>query len=175
MYAGITSPYMNRGGLQTKFEKSGERITADERSTARKVEERWGATELHKLFPMLIGAPRPRKDKKTMEVVFYPNGMPPEESRKRRMIYPKLRGDDKISYKPNPKLPGSVSWKLYEKYCRAKTVAEARRLGARSIDFAFDSNWGYLTVSQLSLAPQASPEGKDSPLDKQCVIPDAAK
>merc|ERR1712066_1175008 len=28
MYAGITSPYLNRGGLQTKFENSGESITA---------------------------------------------------------------------------------------------------------------------------------------------------
>merc|ERR1740138_59040 len=42
MYAGITSPYLNRGGLQTKFEKSGESITAEMRSNARKREERWG-------------------------------------------------------------------------------------------------------------------------------------
>merc|ERR1712232_1003522 len=104
MYAGVTSPYLNRGGLQTKFEKSGERITAEQRSSARKVEERWGATELHKLFPKLIGPPRPRRDKKTMEVVFYPHGYPPEEGQKRRMIVPKLRDDDRISYKPNPKL-----------------------------------------------------------------------
>merc|ERR1719478_450874 len=69
MYAGITSPYLNRGGLQTKFERKGEKITAEQRSAVRKTEERWGATELHKLFPRLLGPPRPRRDAKTMEVV----------------------------------------------------------------------------------------------------------
>ena len=48
-YAGITSPYLNRGGLQQKFERSGERITAEQRSVKRKQEERWGAAELHRL------------------------------------------------------------------------------------------------------------------------------
>merc|ERR1719230_1240100 len=104
MYAGITSPYLNRGGLQTKFEKKGERITAEERGAARKVEERWGATELHKLFPRLIGPPRPRRDSKTMEVVFYVNGYPPGEAIKRKMIAPRLCDDDRICYVPNPKL-----------------------------------------------------------------------
>jgi hypothetical protein len=153
MYAGITSPYLNRGGLQTKFEKSGESITAEMRSNARKREERWGAMELHKMFPQLVGEPRPRRDKKTMEVVFHSNGYPPGEGIKRRMIAPRLHDDDRIRYAPNPKLVGSYSHKLYSKYCKAKTVAQAKRLGARGIDFAFDSNWGYLIVSQLSLAP----------------------
>merc|ERR1711972_91684 len=72
---------------------------------------------------------------------------------KRRMIAPRLHDSDRIKYAPNPKLVGSYSFKLYEKYGKAKTVAEAKRLGARGIDFAFDSNWGYLTVSKLSLEP----------------------
>jgi len=57
MYAGITSPYLNRGGLQGKFEAKGEKVTAEDRSAARKCEERWGANELHRLFPRLIGPP----------------------------------------------------------------------------------------------------------------------
>eukprot|EP00913_Durusdinium_trenchii_P004898 g4547.t1 len=69
MYAGITSPYLNRGGLQKKFEARGERISAELRSEARKKEERWGAMELHKMFPRLIGPPKKRRDKKTMEAV----------------------------------------------------------------------------------------------------------
>merc|ERR1711988_1017963 len=146
----------------------GERITAEERGAARKVEERWGATELHKLFPRLIGPPRPRRDSKTMEVVFYVNGYPPGEAIKRKMIAPRLCDDDRICYVPNPKLVGSHSYKLYERYCRAQTVAEAKRLGARGIDFAFDSNWGYLTVSRLSLAPQFPAADACAILDKQC-------
>lgn len=157
MYAGITSPYLNRGGLQTKFEKHGERITAEQRSAARKSEERWGAMELHKLFPKIIGPPRPRRDAKTMEVVFHPHGYPPGEGIKRRMIAPRLLDDDEIRYAPNPKLVGSHSYKLYQRYSSATSVAEAKRLGARGIDFAFDSNWGYLTVSHLSLASTCDP------------------
>lgn len=153
MYAGITSPYLNRGGLQEKFEASGEKITAAERSDARKAEERWGAMELHYLFPRLVGPPRARRDKKTMEVVFYPNGYPIGEGSQRRMIAPRLRDDDRIVYGPNPKVAGSVSWKLYENYKVATTVAEARNRGARGIDFAFDSNWGYLKVTCLSTVP----------------------
>ena len=47
MYCGITSPYLNRGGLQQKFELKGEQITAAERSSHRKKEERSGAAGLH--------------------------------------------------------------------------------------------------------------------------------
>ena len=68
MYAGVTSPYLNRGGLQQKFEVKGEQITALERSCHRKQEERAGAAELHRLFPRLIGPPRKRRGKKAMEV-----------------------------------------------------------------------------------------------------------
>lgn len=166
MYAGITSPYLNRGGLQTKFEKAGERITAEQRGAARKLEERWGATELHKLFPKLVGEPRPRKDTKTMEVVFHSNGYPPGEGIKRKMICPRLHDTDEIRYAPNPKLVGSVSYKLYQRYSRAKTVAEAKKLGARGIDFAFDSNWGYLTVTRLTLTPKGSDEDASIIQDK---------
>eukprot|EP00929_Paragymnodinium_shiwhaense_P080442 TRINITY_DN41951_c0_g1_i1.p1 TRINITY_DN41951_c0_g1~~TRINITY_DN41951_c0_g1_i1.p1 ORF type:complete len:714 (-),score=195.17 TRINITY_DN41951_c0_g1_i1:81-2222(-) len=155
MYAGVTSPYLNRGGLQTKFEKSGERISAEERGAVRKAEERKGAQSLHEMFPRLIGPPRPRRDRKTMEVTFYPNGYPTGEGQKRKMWVPNLRDDDRLQYAPNPKIVGTVSWKLYEKYKKSATVAEARKNGARQIDFAFDSNWGYLMVTQLSKTPES--------------------
>merc|ERR1712194_999614 len=168
MYAGITSPYLNRGGLQSKFEKKGESITAEERSTARKVEERWGADELRKMFPRLIGPPRPRRDKKTMEVVFHFHGCPPGEHASRRMRVPSYRDGDWIRYGRNPKCVGSVSWGLYEKYKVAKTVKEAKKLGSRAIDFAFDSNWGYLHVVKIQTAPVS--EGCVM-LDKDCGVP----
>lgn len=156
MYAGVTSPYMNRGGLQTKFEREGERITAEERSTARKAEERCGAMDLHRSFPRLIGVPRPRRDKKTMEVTFFPHGYPPGEGASRKIIDPNFRDDDCIAYNLNPKVVGSVSHGLYEGYKGATTVGDARRLGARPIDFGFDYNWGYLTVTKLCTRPESA-------------------
>ena len=163
MYCGITRPYLNRGGLQSKFEATGEQITAKERSSHRKTEERHGAAELHKLFPRLIGPPQRRRDKKTMEVVFYPNGIPPAEACLRNMIAPRYRGQDMIIYKNrNPKKVGSKSYELYEAYKCARTVAEARSRGARGIDFAFDSNWGYLTVTGLDTHP----------LSRECEVHD---
>jgi len=63
---------------------------------------------------------------------------------------------------------GSVSWGLYEKYKVAKTVKEAKKLGSRPIDFAFDSNWGYLHVVKIQTAPVS--EGCVM-LDKDCGVP----
>ncbi|CAE8618154.1 unnamed protein product [Polarella glacialis] len=162
MYAGITSPYMNRGGLQNKFEKKGEKITADQRSDVRKAEERWGASELNRLFPHLIGPPKPRRDKKTMEVNFYYSGCPPGESRRKR-IAPRLLDSDRVKYKQeNPKLQGCAAWKLYEGYKRARTMAEAAKFGSRPIDFAHDYNWGFLSVVGLSTATPWEVEVIDS-------------
>ncbi|CAJ1408394.1 unnamed protein product [Effrenium voratum] len=49
MYAGMTSPYSNGGGLQSKFNaRAGD---------VRKTEEWYGAQQLHQLFPTLIAAP----------------------------------------------------------------------------------------------------------------------
>ena len=152
MYCGITSPYVNRGGLQQKFEAKGEQITALERSRHRKEEERLGAAELHKLFPRLIGPPHKRRDKKTMEVYFYSAGNPPGE---RKMIAPHLRDEDVIEYQEeNPKKKGTLSYALYQQYKAATTVGEARWLGSRPIDFAFDTNWGYLMVRKLNIDPK---------------------
>jgi hypothetical protein len=163
MYCGITRPYLNRGGLQSKFEATGEQITAKERSSQRTNEERQGAAKLHELFPRLIGPPRQRRDKKTMEVVFYPHGVPPAEACLRSMIAPRYRGEDMILYRHrNPKKVGSKSYDLYEAYKCARTVAEARGKGARGIDFAFDSNWGYLTVTGLNT----------DPLSRECEVHD---
>jgi len=57
---------------------------------------------------------------------------------------------------------GSKSYELYEAYKCARTVAEARSRGARGIDFAFDSNWGYLTVTGLDTHP----------LSRECEVHD---
>ena len=35
-------------------------------------------------------------------------------------------------------------------------MAEARRCGSRPIDFAFDSNWGHLTVKKLNIHPRSN-------------------
>ncbi|CAJ1377849.1 unnamed protein product [Effrenium voratum] len=150
MYAGITSPYLNRGGLQKKFEVKGERISAEQRSEARKKEERWGALELHRMFPKLIGLPKKRRDKKTMEVCFYSMGYPPGEGKKR--IAPQLMDTDRVRYwQQNPKVLGCHAYKLYEGYKTARTLREAVSLGARPIDLAHDYNWGFLSVVDLSL------------------------
>ena len=157
MYCGITSPYLNRGGLQQNFELKGEKITAEERSSHSKEEERSGAAELHKLFPRLIGPPQQRRDKKTMEVFCYSNGYPVGEGSRRRMIAPRLRDEDVIEHQAkNPKEKGTVSHALYHQYMAATTVAEARRCGSRPIDFAFDSTWGYLTVKKLNIDPRSN-------------------
>lgn len=152
MYAGITSPYLNRGGLQKKFEARGERISAELRSEARKKEERWGAMELHKMFPRLIGPPKKRRDKKTMEVNFYSMGYPPGEGTKKKRIGPHLMSSDRIRYKQlNPKVPGCHAYKLYEGYKTARTLRQAVDWGARPIDLAHDYNWGFMSVVDLSL------------------------
>lgn len=66
-----------------------------------------------------------------------------------------LRSEDQVQYQQsNPKLPGCQAHARYERYKRAKTVAEARKLGAWNIDFIYDYNWGYLTVGRLVLEPK---------------------
>merc|ERR1712194_807582 len=68
-----------------------------------------------------------------------------------KRIGPTLLDKDRIRYRQdNPKQPGSHAHSLYEQYKRAKTLAEARDLGARPIDFAHDYNWGFLSVVGLS-------------------------
>jgi len=75
MYTGITSPFANSGGLQAKFESKGDnegsRAANQSRSEARKVEERWGASELNRLFPDLVGPVRDRdKASTSLDVTF---------------------------------------------------------------------------------------------------------
>merc|ERR1719199_1786545 len=71
MYAGATAPYRNGGGLQAHFEdktssdalsiaagaSSPEPVAASTACSARKLEERRGAEELHRLFPRLVAEP----------------------------------------------------------------------------------------------------------------------
>lgn len=53
--------------------------------------------------------------------------------------------DDRVKYeKSNPKKEGSASYARYQKYKRAKTVAEALRLGSTRVDLIFDSRKGFL-------------------------------
>ena len=79
------------------------------------------------------------------------------EGSRRRMIAPRLRDEDVIEYQAkNPKEKRTVSRALYRQYMAATTVAEARRCESRPIDFAFDSNWGYLTVKKLNIDPRSN-------------------
>jgi hypothetical protein len=256
MYTGITSPFANSGGLQAKYEGDvGCRVTNQSRCAARKVEERWGAAELSRLFPYAVGAPRQRdKASRTMEVTFLQRRHPktnrqpqlrmkrrhcdiiggtsggtPDSANKRRQVFnrsavesqraictrgvvtarlkmvaastprkfvktlslrnrrlrvgklvparstikqkkasnlqqqPKtsakgasidLDDEDLILYASNPKRPGSAAHALYESYQGARTVAEAKLLGARAIDFAFDCWHGHLVITKLSTCPR---------------------
>eukprot|EP00445_Apocalathium_hangoei_P018342 CAMPEP_0203891616 /NCGR_PEP_ID=MMETSP0359-20131031/34880_1 /ASSEMBLY_ACC=CAM_ASM_000338 /TAXON_ID=268821 /ORGANISM="Scrippsiella Hangoei, Strain SHTV-5" /LENGTH=526 /DNA_ID=CAMNT_0050813431 /DNA_START=101 /DNA_END=1681 /DNA_ORIENTATION=+ len=66
----------------------------------------------------------------------------------------RLADDDEVVYEQeNPKLPGSAAHKRYNKYLRARTVGEARRLGCFPVDLQYDFNWGYLQVSGLKPEP----------------------
>eukprot|EP00929_Paragymnodinium_shiwhaense_P059624 TRINITY_DN29852_c0_g1_i2.p1 TRINITY_DN29852_c0_g1~~TRINITY_DN29852_c0_g1_i2.p1 ORF type:complete len:1224 (-),score=282.85 TRINITY_DN29852_c0_g1_i2:196-3792(-) len=67
-----------------------------------------------------------------------------------------LCDEDRIQYKPNPKKVGSQAHQLYEKYQVAKSVGEAKSLGARSIDFMYDANCDYLVVTGLEVRPRSS-------------------
>jgi len=213
MYAGITCPYQNGGGLQAKFEHTGVKHTTEARGAARKMEERQGALDLNRLFPQFIGPPRVHGAVSTMEVHFRPlvrtlstrvrrvrrsrrdkrKPLPALGAlgqrklgkmalntgrRKRRLlrgvteadceasygakrirskvVSPDLRDNDRIQYKPNPKRPGSRAHELYECYQSAQTVADARKLGARPIDFAHDWTMGHLIVTCLSTEPTST-------------------
>lgn len=48
----------------------------------------------------------------------------------------------RIKYGPNPKQPGSKSHKRYAGYCKAKTVGEALKFGARPADFFWELERG---------------------------------
>lgn len=66
----------------------------------------------------------------------------------------KLRDEDGIRYtETNPKKAATKSFARYERYQKAKTVAEAKSLGASTEDFRYDSSAGFLTVSDLNTTP----------------------
>lgn len=52
----------------------------------------------------------------------------------------------KISYRPHAKAPGSKSHVRYEKYSKAKTVAQALKLGSWPLDWVFDYEHGFIKV-----------------------------
>jgi len=76
MYSAVTTPYWNAGGLRAKFEP-GHGLSIDDPGgvraaigAARKEEERVGAAELCRLFPLLIGPPKNRHGTSTQNVNF---------------------------------------------------------------------------------------------------------
>eukprot|EP00928_Gymnodinium_smaydae_P032188 TRINITY_DN23378_c0_g1_i1.p1 TRINITY_DN23378_c0_g1~~TRINITY_DN23378_c0_g1_i1.p1 ORF type:complete len:585 (+),score=156.06 TRINITY_DN23378_c0_g1_i1:71-1825(+) len=71
-----------------------------------------------------------------------------------RGIVEHLQPEDRLSYvQQNPKVPGSVSHGLFERYKRAQNFAEAKQRGARAIDFRYDYNQGYMKVVGLQTRP----------------------
>mmetsp|Transcript_6071 Transcript_6071/g.11170 ORF Transcript_6071/g.11170 Transcript_6071/m.11170 type:complete len:721 (-) Transcript_6071:159-2321(-) len=70
MYAGITDPFVNQGGLQSKFNSEMAGSAAQTGRDGRKAEELSHALELHRLFPKLIGPPQRRAGQKTQSVNF---------------------------------------------------------------------------------------------------------
>mmetsp|Transcript_8294 Transcript_8294/g.20970 ORF Transcript_8294/g.20970 Transcript_8294/m.20970 type:complete len:417 (+) Transcript_8294:61-1311(+) len=55
-----------------------------------------------------------------------------------------------VQYRPNPKQEGSNAWQRYQRYCKAKTVGEALKLGSLPDDFRFDYKQGFLTLPRFS-------------------------
>jgi len=54
--------------------------------------------------------------------------------------------ETKISYRPHAKTPGSKSHLRYEKYAKAKTVAQALKIGSWPQDWCWDYERGFIKV-----------------------------
>eukprot|EP00930_Biecheleria_cincta_P087608 TRINITY_DN76838_c0_g1_i1.p1 TRINITY_DN76838_c0_g1~~TRINITY_DN76838_c0_g1_i1.p1 ORF type:complete len:635 (-),score=105.98 TRINITY_DN76838_c0_g1_i1:36-1916(-) len=74
-----------------------------------------------------------------------------------------LKPTDVISFvAANPKRPGSKAFERYKKYCKAKTVAEALRLGAFKEDLRFDKSKGFLACKTPQEKGRASAKEKQT-------------
>jgi len=71
-------------------------------------------------------------------------------------IITRWAAETKIAYRPHAKAPGTKSHVRYEKYSRAKTVAQALKLGSWPADWCWDYERGFIKV----LGPV-----RDEPLD----------
>jgi len=76
--------------------------------------------------------------------------------------------DTKIQYRPHAKSPGSKSHIRYEKYSKAKTVAEALKLGSWPADWCWDYERGFIKVvgGRLRSEPIDSTEAETKNLDE---------
>jgi len=71
-------------------------------------------------------------------------------------VVPDLIDKDRVRYrKQNPKQPGCAAWKLFEKYKKAITFGQAKKLGARGIDLLFDYNQSFMEVTCIHPEPPA--------------------
>jgi len=104
---------------------------------------KWGSAKLEK---MLTTKRTERKETR--------NRVTKERFSMHRGVVPFLTDDDRLKYEAvNPKLRGSAAHKRYEKYKKATTLAQARKLGSMPIDFCYDYNQGFLRVASLQLSP----------------------
>mmetsp|Transcript_26688 Transcript_26688/g.53382 ORF Transcript_26688/g.53382 Transcript_26688/m.53382 type:complete len:496 (+) Transcript_26688:44-1531(+) len=79
-------------------------------------------------------------------------------------IITRWAAETKIAYRPHAKAPGTKSHVRYEKYSRAKTVAQALKLGSWPADWCWDYERGFIKV----LGPV-----RDEPLDISKVTDDS--
>merc|ERR1719199_631692 len=62
------------------------------------------------------------------------------------MVITRWTAQTRILYRPHAKAPGSKSHVRYEKYSRARTVAEALKLGSWPADWCWDYERGFIKV-----------------------------
>lgn len=60
-----------------------------------------------------------------------------------------LNDETPIRYEKNPKKPGSSSYERYQNYMTAKTIQEARNLGATTRDLRYDYKHKYLKKTDV--------------------------
>jgi len=77
-----------------------------------------------------------------------------------------LRPAQRLGFvKENPKMRGTVCFERYQRYCKAQTIRDALRLGAKASDIAWDLSRGFARLSgaaqaQVPAAPAAKPATK---------------
>lgn len=169
MFAGMTCCYANAGGLQASYEEMPssrkkrrvDAVATGEEHSKRKTDELKGGLQLHRLFPRLIAEPASACSEATMSVKFRSCASVKSAARSRgiskfarassqkcsKREEHRLQADRRIQFKQiNPKRIGTKSYARYEKYMHAKTVHEAKNLGATPEDFANDITKGFCTV-----------------------------
>lgn len=90
--------------------------------------------------------PKPDYMEGKQELVFVRDGGEGAYRDQTYEIVTRWRADTRISYRPHAKAPGSKSHVRYEKYAKARTVAEALKLGSYPLDWCFDYEHGFIKV-----------------------------